>query len=55
MLVLTRQKGQSIVINETIVVTITELRGGRVKVGITAPTDIVVRRAELAPREGKAA
>src|SRR5688572_2519909 len=47
MLVLSRKSGESIHIGDGIVVTITEIRGGRVKVGISAPDSCVIRRGEL--------
>lgn len=47
MLVLSRKSGESIHIGDGIVVTITEIRGGRVKVGISAPDSFVIRRGEL--------
>lgn len=50
MLVLTRQKNQSIVINGNIIVTVTQIRGGRIKLGIEAPATIDVRRSELEPK-----
>ncbi len=50
MLVLTRQKHQTIVIGgETpITVTVTEIRGGRIRLAIDAPREIEIRRGELA-------
>lgn len=47
MLVLSRKLGESIRIGEDIVVTITEIRGGRVKIGISAPEQCGIRRGEL--------
>jgi carbon storage regulator len=47
MLCLSRKKKQSIVINGNIVVTITEIRGGNVKIGIEAPEGVKVLRKEL--------
>lgn len=47
MLVLSRKSGESIRIGDDIIVTITEIRGGRVKVGISAPDACVIRRGEL--------
>ncbi len=46
MLVLSRKEGQQIVVGEDVVLTITQIRGNRVKVGIQAPQDIAVRRLE---------
>ena len=47
MLVLSRKKNESIVINDDIVVTIVEVRGAKVRLGIEAPKDIPVHRREL--------
>ena len=47
MLILTRGEGQVITIGDNIRVTIVEVRGGKVRVGIDAPRDVQVMRAEL--------
>lgn len=47
MLALTRRKGESLVINNNIEITILEIRGDQVKVGITAPKEIPVYRKEV--------
>lgn len=47
MLVLTRRPGESIVIGEEIVVTVLEVRGESVRLGITAPREIPVHREEV--------
>jgi carbon storage regulator len=47
MLVLTRRKNQSILIGNDIVVTVLEVKGDQVRVGITAPRDVQVYREEL--------
>ena len=47
MLVLTRGKEQVITIGDDIRVTIVEVRGDKVRVGIDAPRDVQVMRAEL--------
>ena len=47
MLVLTRKEGEAVIIGDDIAVTITRIRGDKVRIGIEAPTDIKVRRAEL--------
>jgi len=47
MLVLTRKSGESLIIGETIAVTIIEVRGGQVKIGVEAPREIAVYRKEL--------
>lgn len=47
MLVLTRKKGQSIVIAEKIKITVLELRGDQVRLGIEAPQELSVYREEI--------
>ena len=47
MLVLTRQRDQSVVIGDDIVVTIVDIRGDKVRLGITAPRDVTVHRKEI--------
>jgi carbon storage regulator len=50
MLVLTRRTGETIIIGGTIQVTIVEVSGDRVRVGITAPKTIRVDRHEVHER-----
>ena len=50
MLVLTRNIGQEIIIDGGIRVTITAVMGDRVRIGITAPPDVRVDRAEINAR-----
>ncbi len=47
MLVLSRQLDESIVIGENIVVTIVDIRGDKVRLGIEAPSEIPVHRREV--------
>lgn len=47
MLVLTRRVGESIVVGNDIVVTVLEVRGEVVRVGIDAPREISVHRQEV--------
>jgi carbon storage regulator len=47
MLVLTRKKGESIIIRENIVVTVVDIRGDKVRLGIAAPEDVPVHRREV--------
>ncbi|KKL49245.1 hypothetical protein LCGC14_2317440 [marine sediment metagenome] len=47
MLVLSRQKDESIMIGDNIEVTIVDVHGGRVRLGITAPKSIPVHRKEV--------
>ena len=47
MLVLTRHVHQSIVIGQDVVITVLEVRGDQVRLGITAPKDVQVHREEV--------
>ena len=47
MLALTRKKGDAIVINNDIEITILDVKGDQVKVGIAAPKEIPVYRKEV--------
>jgi carbon storage regulator len=47
MLVLTRKSNQSIVIGDDIVVTILEIRGDQIRIGISAPREVPVFREEI--------
>ena len=47
MLVLSRKKDESIIINDQIRVTIVEIRGDKVRLGIDAPKDVSVHRREV--------
>jgi carbon storage regulator len=47
MLVLSRKKDESIIINDHIRVTVVEIRGDKVRLGIDAPKDVTVHRREV--------
>jgi carbon storage regulator len=47
MLVLSRQRDESIIIGDNIVVTIVDIRGDKVRLGIQAPTEVPVHRQEI--------
>jgi carbon storage regulator len=47
MLVLSRQRDESIVIGDNIVITIVDIRGDKVRLGINAPAEIPVHRQEV--------
>ncbi len=47
MLVLSRKKSETIVINDSITVTVIEIRGDKVRLGIEAPKDVTVHRREV--------
>ena len=68
MLVLSRKKNESIVINNDITIVVVEIRGDKVRLGVEAPKEVPVHRREVydaihrangaaegaAPGEGKA-
>jgi len=47
MLVLSRQKDESIMIGDDVEITIVDVRGDKVRLGITAPKEIPVHRREV--------
>jgi len=47
MLVLSRKKNESIVIRDDIVITVVDVRGDKVRLGIEAPKDVPVQRREV--------
>ncbi len=47
MLVLSRQSDETIIIGDNIRVTIVEVRGDKVRIGIDAPRDVSVHRQEI--------
>lgn len=47
MLVLSRKKNESIVIDDRIVITVVEVRGDKVRLGIEAPRDVPIHRSEV--------
>ena len=47
MLVLSRKKNEKIVIDENIVITIVEIRGDKVRLGIEAPREVPIHRSEV--------
>lgn len=47
MLILSRKEDDKIIIDENIIITVVELHGGRVKVGIDAPANIEIHREEI--------
>ena len=50
MLVLTRRTGEKLVIGENVIVTVLGVKGNQVRIGIDAPRDITVNRAEIYQR-----
>jgi len=55
MLVLSRKKNESIVINNDITIVVVEIRGDKVRLGVEAPKEVPVHRQEVydAIRRGK--
>ena len=47
MLVLSRKKNESIVINDDITIVVVEIRGDKVRLGVEAPKEIPVHRREV--------
>jgi len=47
MLVLSRQRDESIMIGDNVVVTVVDIRGDKVRLGIQAPSEIPVHRREV--------
>lgn len=47
MLVLSRKKNESLVINRDITITVVEIRGDKVRLGIVSPKDVPVHRQEV--------
>jgi len=47
MLVLSRQRDESIIIGDNIVVTVVDVRGDKVRLGIDAPREVSVHRREV--------
>jgi len=57
MLVLSRKKNESIVINNDITIVVVEIRGDKVRLGVEAPKEVPVHRQEVfeAIRRGEGA
>ena len=47
MLALTRKKGEALVINNNIEITVLEIRGDQIKIGISATKDVPIYRKEV--------
>ena len=50
MLVLSRHRDESIIIGDDIVVTVVDIRGDKVRIGIKAPDDVTIHRREVYER-----
>ena len=56
MLVLSRKRDESIIIGDTIVITVVDIRGDKVRLGIQAPKEVPIDRQEVyeaKQREGR--
>lgn len=51
MLVLGRKEGDEVIINDDIRVVVMSVRGSQVRLGLAAPPDVRIRRAEIVERE----
>lgn len=47
MLVLSRKKNESIIINDNISIVVVEIRGDKVRLGVEAPKEVSVHRREV--------
>ena len=47
MLALTRKKGEALILNNDIEITVLEIKGDQVKIGIQAPKDVSIYRKEI--------
>lgn len=47
MLALSRKKGEALIINNNVEITILEIKGEQVKIGITAPKEVPIYRKEV--------
>jgi carbon storage regulator len=50
MLILTRRVGQSLMVGTEVTVTVLGAKGNQVQIGVNAPTDVAVQRAEIYQR-----
>lgn len=47
MLILTRRMGESLMIGDDVAVTVLDIRGNQVRIGVNAPKEIAVHREEV--------
>ncbi len=47
MLILTRRRTESLVIGDNVTVTVLDIKGGRVRIGVSAPRNVIVNREEI--------
>ncbi len=51
MLVLSRKNLQEIVVGDNVIITVLQIKGNTVRLGISAPDDVRIRRGELEPAD----
>lgn len=51
MLVLSRKPGEQVVLGSEITITVLEIRGNRVRIGINAPSEVNISRREIELRQ----
>ena len=54
MLVLSRKKGESVVVNGNITIVVVDVRGDKARIGIEAPADVAVYRSEVLAKSAAA-
>ena len=47
MLALTRKKGEALIVNNNVEITVLEIKGEQIKIGISAPRDVPIYRKEV--------
>lgn len=47
MLILSRKVGEAVIVNEKISIRLLDIKGGQIKLGIEAPSDVAVHREEV--------
>jgi len=50
MLVLTRRPGERIMMGENVCITVLEINGNKIRLGVEAPREVAIRRAEVPVR-----
>jgi carbon storage regulator len=53
MLILTRRRTETLVIGNSITLTVLDIKGSRVRIGVNAPREVVVKREEIFQKAGK--